>query len=217
MAKLKNYFNDFLPQTYFEFRRNVDNFNANQAVVAELLRICCEENNIKAIQLAFERIIGKPEKVIIIKKTTVRTVFPDAKAKALTPPEVDYTEDVTAAKPVTFDKVVVDAANAPGQLLKEMLDKIGDSAQGYSSEVLENKNKHQVAEVMIANLYTIAMRGSNLAAIDMLFNYLDGAVADVVRVEGEDVVLIENWADEAPYEAVKGDDGIYYVDMEAVK
>lgn len=217
MAKLKNSFNDFLPQKYLDFRRSVETMNSNQAVVAELLRICCEENNIKAIQLAFERILGKPEKVIIIKKTTVRTVFPDAKTRQLDPPEIDHTDDQTAAVPITQNKIVVDAADAPGRLLREMLDKIGEKEQGYSSEVLEHKNSYQVAEVMIANLYSIAMRGANLAAISMLFDYLDGAVADVVRIEGEDVVMIENWADVAPYEAKQGEDGIYYVDIEAVK
>lgn len=217
MAKLKNSFNDFLPQKYLDFRRGVSEMNSNQAVVAELLRICCEENNIKAIQLAFERIIGKPEKVIIIKKTTVRTVFPDAKTKHLKPAQLDHTADLTAAKPVTFEKVVVDAVDAPGRLLRDMLEKIGNKEQSYASDVLEHKNAYQVAEVMIANLYLIAMRGSNLAAISMLFDYLDGAVADVVRIEGEDVVLLENWADVAPYEAKQGEDGIYYIDIEAVK
>lgn len=217
MAKLKNSFNDFLPQKYLDFRRSVENMNSNQAVVAELLRICCEENNIKAIQLAFERILGKPEKVIVIKKTTVRTVFPDATMKEIEPPLLDHTDDQTAAVPITQNKIVVDAADAPGRLLREMLDKIGEKEQGYSSEVLEHKNSYQVAEVMIANLYSIAMRGANLAAISMLFDYLDGAVADVVRIEGEDVVMIENWADVAPYEAKQGEDGIFYIDIEAVK
>lgn len=41
-----------------------------------------------------------------------------------------------------------------------------------------------VAEVMVSNLYAIAMRGANLAAITMLFDYIDGAVADVIRLEG---------------------------------
>lgn len=67
------------------------------------------------------------------------------------------------------------------------------------------------------NLYGIAMRGSNLGAIKLLFDYLDGAVADVVRLEGETTIWLESWADVAPYEAIKGEDGIYYVEQESVQ
>lgn len=217
MKKLQNSFNDFLPQKYGEFRRSIHQLSSNQAVVAELLRICCEEDDVKAIKMAFERILGKPEKVLVIKRTAVRTVFPDALVK-LTKPTVDtrVQDEVSAVVSPFEDKVVVDEANAPGVLLNKMLDKIGDEAQNYSYDVIGNKEKHTVAEVMVANLYAIAMRGANLAAIDMLFDYLDGAVADVVRLDGLDTILLENYASTAPYEAIQDENGVYYVEMETI-
>ena len=171
----------------------------------------------KAIKIAFERILGKPEKVIVIKRTTVRTVFPDAKTKQPKALVNNRVQDETAATLITEGKVVVDEDNAPGVLLKKMLDKIGDEGNSYSYEVLEKKNGYSVAEVMVANLYAIAMRGSNLAAIMMLFDYLDGAVADVIRLEGEDTILLESWADVAPYEAKQDAQGVYYVETEGVR
>ena len=69
-------------------------------------------------------------------------------------------------------------------------------------------------EVLAANLYAIAMRGGNLGAIDLLFNHLDGAVADVIRLEGEDTILLENYAEQAPYNAVQDEDGVWYVEEE---
>lgn len=219
MKKLQNSFNTFLPQKYGEFRKSVYQLTSNQAVVASLLRICCEDDDVKAIKIAFERILGKPEKVTIIKHTNVRTIFPDAKRKALKPIVNTRVLDQTAAVAIT-DKdelVVVDEENAPGILLRKKMDDIGEALNSYSYEVLDDKDEYTVAEVLVANLYAIAMRGSNLAAIDLLFNYLDGAVADVIRLEGEDIVLIENWADVAPFEAIKGDDGVYYVETESVK
>lgn len=216
-TKLQNSFSDFLPQKYFDFRRGTEKLTSNQAVVHELLRICCEESDVKAIEMAFERILGKPEKVVVIKRTLVRTVFPDARAKALQPTEAEVSHDEFLPPAITENKVVIDASNAPGILLKQMVDEIGEKERSYSYAVLDKKDEHTVAEVMAANLYGIAMRGSNLGAIKLLFDYLDGAVADVVRLEGEDTILLENWADVAPFEAKQGDDGIFYVEIESVK
>ncbi len=217
MKKLQNSFNDFLPLNYFDFRRDVDELNSNQAVVAELLRICCEGDDVKAIQMAFERILGKPEKVVIIKRTLLKTVFPDARTKALAPITDDRVQDESQEVRVAESKIVVSADNAPGILLRGMVDAIGEKPREYSYEVLDKKDQYTVAEVMAANLYGIAMRGSNLSAISLLFDYLDGAVADVVRLEGEDTIVLENYADLAPYEAVQDDKGVWCVETVGVR
>lgn len=216
-SKLQNSFNDFLPQRYFDFKRGAESLTSNQAVVAELLRICCEESDVKAIEMAFERILGKPEKVVVIKRTLVRTVFPDARTKQVKPTVEPESHDQYLPPVITDNKVVIDASNAPGLLLKKMVDEIGQKERSYSYQVLDKKNEYTVAEVMAANLYGIAMRGKNLGAIKLLFDYLDGAVADVVRLEGEDTILLENWADVAPFEAKQGDDGVFYIEVEGVK
>lgn len=215
--KLQNSFNDFLPQNYFDFRRAAHTLTSNQAVVAELLRLCCEEDDVKAIQMAFERILGKPEKVIIIKRTLVKTMFPDATKKSLHPIIETRVQDETAAVSITENKVIVDEANAPGVLLRKELDAIGESERLTAFDILDEKDAYTVVQVMAANLYAIAMKGANLGAIKLLFDYLDGAVADVVRLEGEDTILLESWADTAPYEAVQDAEGVWYVETEAVK
>lgn len=218
MKKLQNSFNEFLPLNYRDFHQKLLQLSANQAVVGELLRICCEEDDIKAIKIAFERILGKPEKVVIIKRTVVRTIFPDARIKALSPVVNDRVQDETTSYVSPFEgKMIIDEDNAPGILLRKMLDKIGESGREYAYEVVDKKNQYTVAEVMVANLYAIAMRGANLAAIMMLFDYLDGAVADVIRLDGEDTIMLENWADTAPYEAKQGEDGVWYIESESVK
>jgi hypothetical protein len=214
--KLQNSFNVFLPQKYGVFKRGMQELTSNEAVVAELIRICCEGSDVKAIQMAFERILGKPEKVIVIKRTIVRTLYVDARTKALKPVVEDRVQDETRVSLVK-DKVVISADNAPGLLLKKMMDEIGGKEREYSYKVLDDKDRYEVAEVMAANLYGIAMRGSNLGAIKILFDYLDGAVADVVRLEGEDTILLEDYADVAPFEAVQGEDGVFYIETEAVE
>lgn len=217
MKKLQNSFNEFLPQKFKAFRRSVNELTSNQSVVHELLRICCEEDDVKAIQMAFERILGKPEKVIVIKKTIVRTVFPDAQTKSLKAVVDERVQDEFVPQTITETAVVVDEKNAPGILLRKMIEEIGDKPRQHSYNVLDDKDSYSVAEVMTANLYGIAMRGSNLGAIRLLFDYLDGAVADVIRLDGESVIEVESWADVAPFEAIQGDDGVYYVETESVK
>lgn len=215
--KLQNSFNEFLPLTYREFRMGAHKLVSNAAVVAELLRICCEEDDVKAIQMAFERILGKPEKVIVIKRTKVRTVYVDARTKAIAAEIDDRISDEFVPQTITEAMVVVDESNAPGILLTKKIDEIGEKEREYSYKVLDDKDKFTVAEVMAANLYGIAMRGANLGAIKLLFDYLDGAVADVIRLDGLDTILLENYADVAPYEAVQGDDGVYYIETESVR
>lgn len=213
MPKLQNFFSDFLPQNYFDFRRSIYDMTSNQAVVAELLRVCCEDDEVKAIKMAFERVLGKPEKAIVIKQTKMRVEYPEATGRLPSPEATDTPEPID----ITRGKVTLAQKDTPGYVLQQMLDKVGDEGNQYAYDVLENKDKHTVAEVMVCNLYAIAMRGGNLAAIDLLFEYLDGSIADVIRVEGSDTVLIENYAESAPYEAKQDENGVWYVERELVK
>lgn len=213
MTKLQNYFSDFLPQSYFDFRRGIYGLRSNQAVVAELLRACCEEDEVKAIKMAFERLLGKPEKAIVIKRTLIRTEYPEANAKL---PAPTTTETPEVQSDVARGKVVMMEKDTPGYLLQQMLDKVGEKGRHYAYDVLDNKDKHSVAEVLVCNLYAIAMRGANLEAIKLLFDYLDGTVADVVRIEGSETILLENYAEKAPYEAVRDENGVWYVEQEAI-
>lgn len=214
--KLQNYFNDFLPMNYREFRQAVPDMSANQAVVAELLRVCCEEGDVKAMKMAFERILGKPEQVLVIKRTVVRTVFPDATKKLDKPVRSTQAQDELAIIDKGDEPVIIGETDSPSYVLRKELDVVGDSGQAYAYEVGDNRDRHTVARVLASNVYAVAMRGGNLGAIDLLFNYLDGAVADVVRLDGLDTLLLENYADIAPYEAIQGDDSVWYIESEEV-
>ena len=195
---------------YREFRLSVHKMSSNEAVVAELLRICCEEDNVQAIKLFFERTLGKPEKTIVIKRTSIRMEYPNATKKALKP---QIEEETTAVSPLE-SKVIVEEKDSPGWLLNQALDKIGESGQEYAYEVIEDKDKYSVIEVLAANLYAIAMRGGNLNAITLLIDYLDGAIADVIRIDAEDTILLENYAEQAPYNAIQDENGVWYVEEE---
>lgn len=155
-------------------------------------------------------LLGKPEKTIIIKRTSIRMEYPNATKKAIKP----QVEEGTAITSPLENKVIVEEKDSPGWLLNRALDKIGESGQEYAYEVIEDKDRYPVIEVLAANAYAIAMRGGNLNAITLLFDYLDGATADVIRVDGLDTILLENHADTAPYEAIRGENGVWYVEEE---
>ena len=208
--KLNNYFKDHLSKNYRDFRLSVHKMSSNEAVVAELLRICCEEDNVQAIKLFFERTLGKPEKTIIIKRTSIRMEYPNATKRALEP---QVEEETTTISPLE-NKVIVEEKDSPGWLLNRALDKIGESGQEYAYEVIEDKDRYPVIEVLAANLYAIAMRGGNLNAITLLFDYLDGSIADVIRLDAEDTILLENYAEQAPYNAIQDENGLWYVEEE---
>lgn len=208
--KLNNYFKDHLPKNYRDFRLSVHKMSSNEAVVAELLRICCEEDNVQAIKLFFERTLGKPEKTIIIKRTSIRMEYPNATKKALEPGDETETTTISPLE----SKVIVEEKDSPGWLLNQALDKIGESGQEYAYEVIEDKDRYPVIEVLAANLYAIAMRGGNLNAITLLFDYLDGSIADVIRLDAEDTILLENYAEQAPYNAIQDENGVWYVEEE---
>ena len=209
--KLGNYFKDYLPKNYRKFRTSVYKMSSNEAVVAELLRICCEEDDIPAIKLFFERTLGKPEKVIVVKRTKIRMEYPEATGKAIGKSEV-VADDAPLAP--FENKVVVDEKDTPKWLLLDALDRIGSYGQEYAYKVLDDKDNYTTIEVLASNLYAIAMRGGNLSAISLLFDTLDGAVADVVRIDTDDTILLENHAQTAPHEAVQDNNGVWYVERE---
>ena len=136
--------------------------------------------------------------------------YPNATKKALKP---QIEEETTAVSPLE-SKVIVEEKDSPGWLLNQALDKIGESGQEYAYEVIEDKDRYPVIEVLAANLYAIAMRGGNLNAITLLFDYLDGAIADVIRLDAEDTILLENYAEQAPYNALQDENGVWYVEEE---
>ncbi len=170
----------------------------------------------KGMKMIFERILGKPEKVLVIKRTVVKTIFPDAQKKLDKPVVNAQAQDETAVIEREDEPVIVEEADSPSFMLRQQLDSIGDQGQQRAYYIGDNRNSHTVAEVFAANVYATAMRGGNLGAIDLLFNYLDGAVADVVRLEGEDTLVLENYADVAPFEAIQGEDGVWYIESEAI-
>lgn len=188
--------------------------NAGDAVVAQLLSICCEDKDIKAMRLAFERILGKPEKVVVIKRCRTRVLYPDATGRLGAGDDTSAPALETGSPIILPDDVVISGHEAPGVYLRELLGKVCDMKQSDVFAVLDDRESHDVATVLVCNLYAVAILGANLGAIEILFNYLDGSVADVVRIETDSVIELEDYSDKAPYNAIKNSDGVWCVESE---
>lgn len=194
-----------------EWRLSRPGLTIAQQVPAELLYICCTENNTNAMKLAFERILGKPERALVIKRVITRVIYPEACKKALKP-----------SKPIRLlplrneegnSLTVIDEEQSPSYLVKKTLNTLGGAEGQKMYDILEYKDRYTVAEVFCANVYACAIAGHNVNIMRLLFDYLDGAVADVVRVTTDDVLLLEDYAKEAPYEAKQDENGVWYVDI----
>lgn len=163
------------------------------------------------MKLAFERILGKPERALVIKRVITRVIYPEALKKAL--------KSSKSIRPLPLRNeegdllTVVDEEQSPSYLVKKTLNTLGDAEGQKMYDILEYKDRYTVAEVFCANVYACAIAGHNVNIMRLLFDYLDGAVADVVRVTTDDVLLLEDYAKEAPYEAKQDENGVWYVDI----
>jgi len=196
---------------YRQWRLSRPGLTIAQQVPAELLYICCTENNTNAMKLAFERILGKPERALVIKRVITRVIYPDAFKKALKPSKPIHPLPLRNEEDTTL--TVIDEEQSPSYLVKKTLNTLGDTEGQKMYDILEYKDRYTVAEVFCANVYACAIAGHNVNIMRLLFDYLDGAVADVVRVTTDDVLLLEDYAKEAPYEAKQDENGVWYVDI----
>ena len=211
--KLENCFNEFLPMNYRQWRLSRPGLTIAQQVPAELLYICCTENNTNAMKLAFERILGKPERALVITRVITRVIYPEALKKALKSSDKPALKALPLRDEEGNTLTVVDEEQSPSYLVKKTLNTLGDTEGQKMYDILEYKDRYTVAEVFCANVYACAIAGHNVNIMRLLFDYLDGAVADVVRVTTDDVLLLEDYAKEAPYEAKQDENGVWYVDI----
>lgn len=213
-----------LMTNYGDLIRSSSKFNNYQYVVYNLLRCCIEDANIKAIMLAFDRVCGKVEKPIIVRNTSVKVQFLEAKSKSDNPEDVyvistgatvaERQAEILSKKPDRADDgvVVLPESEQPSHMLNRSLDEIGGLSPDDLTEILDNPTDYPTHLVFVASLFSIAQASTGLGGIRVIFDRVDGAVADIIVVENDqDVVLLENYADVAPYNAVLNADGVYEV------
>lgn len=158
--------------------------------------------NVRSIKTALERVDGKVSKPVEIR--TPRIVHKYINAKTNTGPKF-----LPRAAVSPDNSEVVREANAlPSFSIRGMIEKLEDKPKTVVHTILENKTKFKVVEVIAAKLYDLAHHEEQ-KAIDEILDQIDGKVADVIEILGEDIELLE-YQDEAPINAIL-ENGVYVV------
>lgn len=215
--QLQEWLNQALTTTYGELLTLYKVASNKQRSVLSLVMECCELPNLEAIGMTFDRVVGKVAKPVEVRVVRTRYLYVNATAKELTPPpappqqaQIDYDDDAD-------QEVIVPEEMLPSDFLLRELERVGMMTKEETNAVLDDRNNHQVATVMCANLYTAlshSKSGVRMGAIRLLFDRFDGAVADKVLISaGDDLIRLPNYAQVAPYNAKKNSKGYYYLDL----
>ena len=212
--ELKGFLEKWLPKTYGEMIRDEINMTNKERLASTLVKLICDGGNMKAINIALDRLVGKVEKAIIIRKVTVRQLYVDATQRELEAKEkmvVDERPDVIEYK--DNNDIILNKEETPSFLLEKELEIVGDADKQYIGEILDNKEIYSVARVMSTSLYSQAIISNNIEAIRVLFDRIDGAVADVVNIYDDSLIVVPNYSKKAPMDAKQDSNGTFYVDM----
>ena len=212
--ELKGFLEKWLPKTYGEMLRDEINMTNKERLASTLVKLICDGGNMKAINIALDRLVGKVEKAIIIRKVTVRQLYVDATQRELEAKEkmvIDERPDIIEYK--DNNDIILNKEETPSFLLEKELEFVGDADKQYIGEILDNKEIYSVARVMSTSLYSQAIISNNIEAIRVLFDRIDGAVADVVNIYDDSLIVVPNYSKKAPMDTKQDSSGTFYIDM----
>jgi hypothetical protein len=222
-GKITAGFRDIIELTWSEFVQlekdpNQSNFDA---VVATLVRACVK-GNMRAIQMALDRLDGKVAMEIEVEYPQFYTLYPQATMTASSPDILEADED-GVVELVSQEVHVVVTVDEPDEMptgsLRAVLDRMLEAPKQTVTDILDTvqlidigKNKFagpHVKSVLMAGLMKMVHDG-RIGAIFEVLDQIDGKVADKYKVLGSDVFMY-NYAEVAPAGAEKNDDGIYQI------
>lgn len=226
-GKITEGFRDIIELEWSEFRKleldpNQSNFDA---VIATLVRSCLK-GNMRAIQMALDRLDGKVAMEIEVEYPQFYTLYPQATKAADSAEILDADEmgNVTLPDPMQSDEAhVVVTVEEPEEMptgsLRAVLDRMMAAPKQTVTNILgwvELVDKGDttlgdplVKSVIIAGLMKLVHDG-RVNAIFEILDQIDGKVADKYKVLGADVFMY-NYSEVAPAGAVKNADGIYQI------
>lgn len=229
MAKtLAEYFAEIVELTWREYlaQERSPDVTSRQALLFALVRACVD-GKLPAIQTSLDRLDGPVARRIETILPKFYTEFPYAKSVASSvddgmPTLPSSTEPETQVVPLPDDGLDPEPTpeEPPTGKLRPVLDKMMDSPQSVPDSIIRavracdkydySLGNPLVKSAIVAGLVKIAHNGK-MSAIDEVLNQLDGKVAEVYHLLGDDVVTT-SYALEAPAGAVKGENGVYRIE-----
>lgn len=223
MAKsLSDYFADIVELTWREYliQERSPEVTSRQALLFAIVRACVD-GKLPAIQTSLDRLDGPVARNIKTILPKFYTEFPYAKSVAGSidddiPALSSSVESATEPEPAD----TTEPTELPTGKLRPVLDKMMDSPQNVPESIIKaihacdkydfTLGNPTVKSAMVAGLVKLAHNGK-MSAIDEILNQLDGKVAEVYHLLGDDVVTT-SYALEAPAGAFMGDNGVYRIE-----
>ena len=193
--------------------------SADKAVMLSFARICAEGKKPSAIELALDRLSGKIAQPVEIRTPQIYLVYPYAESVV----GGDVEEASEPTPDVVESKAVAKKVDLATLSIRETVKKMGEESVDIVAGVLKQKHLIEdkirrgnslknvydpyVKSVIAANFLRLAIEG-DLSAIYALFDQIDGKIAKIIEVVGDDVELIQ-YDSIAPIGSIKDANGVY--------
>lgn len=232
---LSEYFAEIVELSWREYlaQERSPDVTSRQALLFAIVRACVE-GKLPAIQTSLDRLDGPVARNIKTILPKFYTEFPYAKSVAVAssvddgmPTLPSSTEPETQTPPLTDDGLDPEPPvpeELPTGKLRPVLDKMMDSPQNIPESILKatqacdkydySLGNPTVKSAIVAGLVKLAHNGK-MSAIDEILNQLDGKVAEVYHLLGDDVVTT-SYALEAPAGATKDENGVYRIENKSM-
>lgn len=227
MASLKARFEEMIHMKWDEFYNleHDKSSSVDDVVLASLIRICADTDDIAAIKLAFDRIDGLQAVLIEIRVPKfyhryIKATEKEPEEKALEAPVDDGKPKPTNYDPATakLRETLKEMRAMPRdvirvvRLYKMRVEKAIDS----NMEIPPEQKLPMVKSVIVANLLKNVQKGK-FKAVELVFDQIDGKLPKAIQLlGGEDIYVDDDQTLVAPPHAILGEDGIYYAENKAM-
>lgn len=208
------------------------NYTTNEGVVFSLVRACAMQK-LGAIRTAINRLDGKLVTPVQIIYPRVYMLYPHAEVTATHQPAPASIETTAVAEGSTDEGETALAGEiVPTLSLRQTVQKMGHYPRTVPQVIIETAravDQHltnpqnpmpqekvpQVKSVVAAHLIQMAA-GGDLAAMDEVFDQIDGKLLETIQVVGDDIYLT-SYSQVAPPDARLNKDGVLQVEATAVQ
>lgn len=238
-GRITDGFRDIIELDWTDFRAleqepSITNFDA---VICSLVRACVK-GNLRAIQMALDRLDGKIAAEIEVEYPKFYTLYPNATTTKDDPDIIDgdapYTVKIengvmtvpaddghiTLGGAADLEELHAESEELPTGSLRAVLEKMLESPKEIVDRILGTASAIDKGEDIPANVYvkSVIVAGlmklvhdGRISAVFEVLDQIDGKVADKIKLLGADVFLTRYDAI-APAGAVKNEQGVYQLE-----
>lgn len=231
-GRLTEGFREIIELRWDEFAAMEQSLDATNfdSVITGIVR-ACKKGNLRAIQVALDRLDGKIATELEVEMPKFYTLYPyamktvddpniiDVDIERLPAPTYTSAEEVMGS-PASIEEQDASDEELPTGSLRAVLERMMESPKTLVDDILTTADavdkgdlgygNPMVKSVIVAGLMQLVHKG-RISAVFEVFDQIDGKVADKLKVLGGDV-YVTRFDTIAPSNAVKNEKGIYQVE-----